>query len=121
MPQLSITQMKTRSTDWHIAILRELAGNRNAVACLPGLDIKARSTARATLFRWGCLVNGPMQRGENMRTSYPKRFTKRGLDLLDALDPVAAVFARVRHAEDNLNDFRQMRFVLDAEPTLNVT
>lgn len=115
MTQPSISQMKSRCNDWHIAILREMAGNREAARSLHTLDIKARSTAQGTLFRWGCIENGPMQRDEHMRTSYPKRFTARGLDLLTAIDPVAGAFARVRHAEDNLADFRTLRASLNAD------
>lgn len=111
--QPSIAQMKVRSNDFHARILRALAGNQSAKAGST-LDVKALSRARGTLFRWGCLANGPMQRNEKLWTSYPLRFTWRGIDLLTAIDPIAGAFARVIKAEHELADYRALAISLDS-------
>lgn len=112
MPQPTLGQMKARCNDWHKIILAELAGSRVAAQQATRLDAKARSTALGTLFRWGCLVNGPMERDDKLRTSYPLRFTKRGVELLAALDPIAGGFAAVRRAEHAQADFRALAAAL---------
>lgn len=111
----STAQMKARCNDYHAAILREVARGQRPASGKSSLDIKARSTARGTLFRWGCLELGPVRRDERLRTSYPTHLSERGIELLRALDPVAGAFAGLARAERNLTDFRELRAALEID------
>lgn len=81
MTQPTLSQMKARINSFH----REVLSDALTGLVRSGMSreyIKAYSRAKRTLFAWGCLQNGPMERNSDMTTRYPLIITATGRTLL---------------------------------------
>lgn len=98
-----------------IDILVRMAGGGGGCASAPPDSEAAREdrqTALLRLIQWEC-VFPPSTRTDRPMRACDLRFTRRGLDLLELLDPLAAAFGRVKNAEHHLADFRELRASLE--------
>lgn len=81
----SIAQMKARCTGYHVLVLLEVRNGECRPSGTSSTAARALSTARSTVYRWGCVERGEMIRDEGLITRYPTKLTKRGIDLLAML------------------------------------